>query len=101
LFAAVVFCLGISACQKMDRPELKEIIEDPEPPPYNPLKSLWSFEDNVTDEGENKLTGAPVDVIYVEGVKGEALKIEPGGYLLLKAEGDTVTYPNEFVGLPK
>ncbi len=101
LFTAFIFCMVISACQKMDRPELKEIIEDPEPPPYNSLKSLWAFENNVTDEGENKLTGVPVDVTYVEGVKGQALKIEPKGYLLMKAEGDTVIYPNEFVGVPK
>jgi len=95
---AAITCLP--ACQKMDRPELGEIIRDPEPPPYNPLKSFWSFEDNTTDAGENNLTATTENVSYVDGVNGKAIKFGADGYMLLKAFGDTVTFPNEFVSLP-
>lgn len=91
----------ITSCQKLDRPELKELILDPEPPPYNPLKSFWAFEGNATDQGESKLTATSVNLSYVPGVKGQALKVGSGGYLLLSALSDTVKYPNEYVSLPK
>ncbi len=96
----ITFTLVISSCQKLDRPELKAIIEDPDPPPYNALKSFWAFENNTTDEGENKLTGTAKNLTYVTGISGQAIKVGADGYLLLKAAGDTVRYPNEFVGLP-
>lgn len=96
----IIFGIGMESCQKMDRPELKEIIYDPEPPPYNPLKDFWSFEDNLTDAGENQLNGTAVNLSYVPGIKGKAVKVGAGGYLLLPVIGDTVRYANEFVGLP-
>lgn len=92
--------LSIAGCQKMDRPELGELLLDPPPPPYSDLKSLWSFEDNLTDEGENKLNATSNNVSYVDGVNGKAVKIGDGGYVLLKAIGDTVVYPNEFKAVP-
>lgn len=95
----ITYSFVISSCQKLDRPELKEIIEDPDPPPYNALKSFWAFENNTTDEGENKLTPTSANLSYVAGVKGQAIKIGAGSYLLLKAVGDTVRYPNKFVSL--
>ncbi len=101
VYLLVIFSLLISSCQKLDRPELKAIIEDPDPPPYNALKSYWQFENNTTDEGENKLTGTDNNLTYVAGVSGQAIKIGAGSrYLLLKAIGDTVEYPNEFIALP-
>lgn len=92
--------LILPSCQKMDRPELGEIIQDPEPPAYNPLKSFWAFEENADDAGENDLTAITEDISYVEGVNGKAIKFGPNGYFLLKAVGDTVRFPNEFVSLP-
>lgn len=92
--------LFFTSCQKLDRPELGEIIMDPTPPPYNTLKSFWSFENNLTDGGENKLSSTPKNVTYVPGVTGQAAKIGVDGYILLKTIGDTVRYPNEFVALP-
>jgi hypothetical protein len=103
LFSGAAILLGgilLTSCQKMYRPELKELILDPEPPAYNPLKSFWAFENNTTDQGENKLTGTAVNLTYVAGIKGQAVKIGVDGYLLLKTVGDTVRYPNEFVSLP-
>ena len=94
-----VLILAIPACQKFDRPELV-IIPDPLPPAYNALKSYWQFENNTTDEGESKLSATGVGLTYAAGVSGQAVKIGAGGYLLLKAVGDSVKYPNEFIGLP-
>jgi hypothetical protein len=92
--------LGINACQKMDRPELGELVLDPPPPPYNELKNFWAFENNLSDQGEGKLNGAPTGVTYVAGVTGQAAKIGTGGYILVKAIGDTITYPNGFTAVP-
>ena len=100
--AVVMLALGlaIAGCQKMERPPLKELILDPPPPPYNELKSFWGFENNLNDAGENKLNATSSNVTYVAGVNGQAAKFGPGGYILLKAIGDTVTYPNGFKGIP-
>jgi hypothetical protein len=93
------FSLVFTACQKLDRPELGELVLDPPPPPYEPLKSFWSFEGNANDAGESKLTQTTAfDVTYVPGVTGQAAKFGPNGYLMFKA-ADTVRYPNGFVGL--
>ncbi|RYY52023.1 MAG: LamG domain-containing protein [Chitinophagaceae bacterium] len=98
LYAAMGLALAVSSCQKMDRPELKEILLDPEPPAYNPLKSLWSFENNITDEGENGLKGTVVNTSYVAGAKGQALKFGAGGYWVSDGR-DTTVFPNEYSSL--
>ncbi len=95
----LVLALAVSSCQKLERPVLKELILDPPPPPYTDLKSFWSFENNLADAGENKLTPTGVNITYGPGITGQAAKIGAGGYLLLKAAGDTVTYPNGFKGI--
>jgi len=94
-----IFSFVINSCQKLERPALKEIIQDPTPPPLNALKSFWQFENNTTDEGENKLTGVSKNLTFVPGITGQAVKVGVDGYLLLKA-ADTVRYPNEFVAIP-
>jgi len=99
LFLLIAFGLFIPACRKLDRPELAELILDPEPPPYNSLKTFFQFENNTTDEGENKLTGTAKNITYVTGVSGQAAQIGAGGYILYKGFGDTVRYPNEFMGI--
>jgi hypothetical protein len=100
LFFMIAFCLVITSCQKLYRPELKQIIKDPDPPPYQALKSFFAFENSVTDQGENKLNGTTKNVSYAAGVTGQAIKIGADGYVLYKAIGDSVKYPNEFIGLP-
>jgi hypothetical protein len=100
LASLVVFGGVITACQKLHRPELGEILRDPDPPPYNALKSYWQFENNANDEGESKLTATTKNITYVAGVSGQAAKIGADGYVLLKVFGDTVKYPNEFTSLP-
>lgn len=99
-FYVITFCLLITSCQKLHRPELGEIIQDPTPPPYNALKNYWQFENNPNDEGESKLSVTSKNISYVAGISGQAVKIGADGYILLKAVGDTVKYPNEFVALP-
>ncbi len=89
-----------SACQKMDRPPLGPIIEDPTPPPYNDLKGYWQFENNLNDEGESGFTTTATKTAFVTGVSGQGIMIEDAGYVLVKAFGDTTKYPNEFVGIP-
>lgn len=101
--ALVVVAMGLSTfgCQKMERPELGDYPVDPDPPPYNELKSQFSFNDNADDAGENKLTATEVkNVTYVDGVDGKAAQFGDGGYILYKAIGDTVVYPNDFKGIP-
>jgi hypothetical protein len=99
--AFMLIAVAFNSCQKMDRPELGEIILDPEPPPYEPLKSFFRFNGNLTDEGENDLTATETkNIEYVTGVDGQAVKFGDQGYILLPVVGDTVRHPNEFVGLP-
>ena len=101
--ALVVLAMGLSivGCQKLDRPELGDFPIDPDPPPYNELKSQFTFDDSPDDAGENQLEATEVkNVTYVDGVSGKAAKFGDGGYVLYKAIGDTVIYPNEFKGIP-
>jgi hypothetical protein len=97
---ALTFGIAFPSCQKLERPELRELILDPPAPPYNALKSYWSFENNTTDAGENKFTGTAKNLTYTTGINGQAIQVGPDGYLLLKGEGDTVTYDNGFLGVP-
>lgn len=102
-YTGILLAIGVvvfSACQKMERPELKELILDPDPPAYNELKSFWSFENNLEDQGENELTPESNAVSYVAGVKGQGLQIGDGGYVLLKASSDENVYDNGYVGKP-
>ena len=98
LLLAFAFSIALFSCQKFERPPLNLVL-DPTPPPYESLKSFWAFENNLTDQGENKLTATPSNVSYVAGINGQALKIGAGGYVLFKAVGDKVTYPNGFTSL--
>jgi hypothetical protein len=91
--------IAITSCQKLTRPALGDYPKDPPAPPYNPLKSFWAFENNVTDEGEDKLTGVPANLTYVAGITGQAILVGAGGYLLLPLK-DTLKDPNEFVSIP-
>jgi hypothetical protein len=97
---ALLFGMAATSCQKLERPELRELILDPDPPAYNPLKSYWSFENNVTDAGENGFTGTAKNLTYTAGINGQAIQVGPDGYLLLKGVGDTVNYENGFLGVP-
>jgi hypothetical protein len=100
----LVFCLVcaaiITACQKLERPKLKELILDPPAPPYDPLKSFWSFENNTTDAGENKLVGVSSNTAFAPGITGQGLKINADGYLVFKNLSDTLRDGNNFVSIP-
>ncbi len=88
--SVIAFSLAITSCQKLERPQLKELILDPPAPPYTPLKSFWSFENNTGDSGSNRLTGTEVNLTYEAGINGQAIKVGDGGYLLLKEPGDSI-----------
>lgn len=105
LFMAIVFCLGISACQKLDRPAFGEIIPDPLPPPLQILdsKSYWHFDGNARDTGAYKLTVAQKSVSFVAGVTvvpdvtaGEAAQIGAGGYLVATNLPNELKAPGSF-----
>jgi hypothetical protein len=94
LLVSVAVSLGISSCQKMYRPPLV-IIPDPPPPPYNPLKSFWEFENNLKDNGENRLDSPATNVssknvTYAAGIKGQALKLNGDGYVVFNNMGDSL-----------
>jgi hypothetical protein len=99
VLVAIVF---MSSCQKLDRPPLGEIIEDPLPPPLEILdsKSYWPFDGSARDTGEYKLQVSAVNVSYVPGVTsvpgvtaGEAAQIEPGGYIVSTSLPDGLKTP--------
>jgi len=103
----VLYIFGLSlailagSCQKMERPELSpDFPKDPPVPPYEPLKSFWAFENNITDQGENKLDGTATTVTYVAGITGQAVKIGNNGSILLPAIGQLNTDQNGFVSSP-
>ncbi|MEO6069756.1 MAG: LamG domain-containing protein [Chitinophagaceae bacterium] len=89
MICSLIFGLGITSCQKMYRPPLV-LIPDPPPPPYNPLKSYFSFENNLTDSGELKLSATGKNITYGAGVAGQAAKIGADGYILIQDVGDTI-----------
>jgi hypothetical protein len=105
LFAALVFSLVTSACQKLDRPVMGEIIPDPLPPELQILgsKSYWHFDGNARDTGEYKLATTLKSVSFVPGVTvvpdvtaGEAAQIGPGGYLVATNLPDELKSPGSF-----
>lgn len=86
----LLLAFAISSCQKMERPELKELVLDPPPPPYSPLKSFWAFDGNVGDSGQERSTATASNVTYVDGVNGQAAKIGDAGYVVVKSVSDTL-----------
>jgi hypothetical protein len=85
----LILAVGMAAtgCQKMERPELTELILDPPPPPLQLLdsKSYWHFDDNTRDPGEYKMPTIDKNVTFGAGVAegGKAAQIGDGGYLLV------------------
>lgn len=96
VFGALAFVLVISACQKMDRPELGELILDPPPPPYSTLKNFFAFDGNAGDSGQFRMTTKDKNISYVEGINGQAVKIGDGGYVLQQAVNDSIKTPGSF-----
>ncbi len=88
--------IGVSmatiSCQKMDRPEIGKLILDtiPEAPPYNPVKTLFSFEGNSGDSGEAKSATIDSNVTYGTGVNGKAVIIGSKGYIVEKVVSDSL-----------
>lgn len=85
--------LTLAGCQKMTRPELKELILDPPPPPYSILKSFWEFENNTRDTGQYRTQMTDKAITYVTGVKGQAAKIGADGYSFSNKINDSLTKP--------
>lgn len=90
LIAAVI---AFTACQKMERPGLENLILDPPPPPYSILKNFWGFEDNVGDSGQYRAKPTTKNISYVTGVNGKALKIGADGYILVANVNDSIKTP--------
>lgn len=85
-FWILAFGFTITSCQKMERPELTELILDPPLPPLALLdsKSYWHFDDNARDTGEYKLATTTKSISYGGGVEegGKAVIIGTDGYVL-------------------
>src|SRR5215218_9315029 len=88
--------LAITSCQKLDRPELKELILDPPPPPYSPLKSFWAFEGNTGDSGQYRSSATPKNITYTAGITGQAAQIGADGYILVPSINDSLKTPGSF-----
>lgn len=91
LLLTVIFTLA--GCQKMIRPELKELILDPPPPPYSILKSFWEFENNTRDTGQYRTAMTDKAITYVAGIKGQGAKIGADGYTFSSKINDSLTKP--------
>jgi hypothetical protein len=105
LIIAAGFSLVLVSCQKLYRPPLGEIIQDPLPPPLSILdsKSYWPFDGNARDTGQYKLATSVNAVSYVPGVTavptvtgGEAAQIGPGGYLVVRTLPNELSAPGSF-----
>lgn len=68
--AAMVFVLGLSSCQKMERPPMN-IIPDDTARINGPLQFYAPFEDSPNDSAQYQ-EGTATDVTYVDGVTGKA-----------------------------
>jgi Concanavalin A-like lectin/glucanases superfamily len=102
LIIASGFSLVLVSCQKLYRPPLGEIIQDPLPPPLSILdsKSYWPFDGNARDTGEYKLETAVKNISYVPGVAavptvtgGEAAQIGANGYASVSSVADGLKTP--------
>lgn len=87
------FVIAFSACQKLERPQLKELILDPPPPPYSILKDYWAFDGNSRDTGQYRSVTVEKNITYVPGVAGQAAQIGDGGYLAVKTVADSLKTP--------
>ena len=92
----LVAAMAATGCQKMERPELKELILDPPPPPYSILKHLWAFENNTGDSGQYRARATAKNITYVPGVTGQAAKIGDDGYVLVPILNDSLKTPGSF-----
>lgn len=98
VYALCILAFGIvfTACQKMDRPELGELILDPPPPPLTLLnsKSYWHFDQSTRDTGEFRLETTAKNITYAPGViPGNAAQIGSDGYLLVTNIPDELKSP--------
>jgi hypothetical protein len=96
IVSTIAFGSGFSSCQKLDRPKLGEIIQDPPPPPLTLLnsKSYWHFNESIRDTGEFRLVTTANNIAYVQGVtEGQAAQIGPDGYLLVTNVNDGLKSP--------
>lgn len=105
LFLFLFMALFMVACQKMERPPLGDFPEDPLPPPLQLLgsQSYWPFDGNFRDTGEFKMHAMGEKVAFVPGVAaipdevgGEAVKIDPGGYVIVTDVADGLKNPGSF-----
>ncbi len=94
--AAVGLGLFITSCQKLDRPQLKELILDPPPPPYSPLKSFWSFDGTIRDTGQFRQETTSKNTTFVTGINGQAVQIGADGYVLISSLNDSLKTPGSF-----
>lgn len=95
----IMFGLLLTACQKLDRPALGELILDPPPPPLTILdsKSYWYFNGDTRDTGELRLPTSATSISFVPGVtEGEAAQVGPGGYMVVRNVPDALKSPGSF-----
>lgn len=96
MFAGVVFMLA--ACEKpntkggedVDFPDINGFNSSAEVGRAN-LVSKWSFEDNVNDSTGNVTGGTPVNVTYVQGIKGKAYKGATNAWIAYSNAGNLPT----------
>lgn len=97
LMVPCLFFVSLTGCQKMERPELKELILDPPPPPYSILKNYWSFDDgNLRDTGQYRAVTTGKNITFVSGISGQAAKIGTDGYIVITTLKDSIKTPGSF-----
>lgn len=96
LLLIVCSALIITSCQKLERPALGSYPQDPPPPPYSTLKSIWSFENNLGDSGQDRSSAVGKNTSFVTGINGQAVKIGDGGYVLINDISDSIKNAGSF-----
>ena len=95
----IMFGLLLTACQKLDRPALGELILDPPPPPLTLLdsKSYWHFNGDTRDTGELRLPTTATSISFVPGVtEGSAAQVGAGGSMVVRSVPDALKSPGSF-----
>lgn len=94
-YAVLIVLSGFAfnACQKLERPVLKELILDPPPPPYSILKSYWAFDNDSRDTGQYRANTVATNITFVPGVAGQAAKVGADGYMVVSSVNDSLKTP--------
>lgn len=81
------FCIAMSSCQKMERPDLGDDYARDTNPPGGPLKFYAAFDERSVDSIRANF-GVNNNVNFVDGVSGKAISGGSNGYVVFPSAND-------------